>query len=87
MAKSRVAVLKTSPRRVLSDYHELLNLAGYQDEYTEKLLQLIESKVNAMRCFAFFGQWNSLFWRGEGVLSDAEEEGKESVAGASRLYG
>ena len=31
MAKSRVAVLKTSPATVLSDYHELLNLAGYQD--------------------------------------------------------
>ena len=31
MSRSRVAVLKTRPETVLSDYHELLNLAGYQD--------------------------------------------------------
>src|SRR3954462_3296393 len=31
MAKSKVALLKTSPATVLRDYHELLNLAGYQD--------------------------------------------------------
>ena len=29
--KSKVAILKTSPGTVLKDYHELLNLAGYQD--------------------------------------------------------
>ena len=31
MSRSKVAVLKTRPGTVLSDYHELLNLAGYQD--------------------------------------------------------
>ena len=29
--KSTVAVLRTRPSTVLSDYHELMNLAGYQD--------------------------------------------------------
>ncbi len=31
MAKSRVAILRTSPGTVLRDYHSLMNLAGYQD--------------------------------------------------------
>ena len=31
MAKSKVAILKTSPATVLRDYHSLMNLAGYQD--------------------------------------------------------
>ena len=28
---SKVAILRTSPRTVLADYHRLMNLAGYQD--------------------------------------------------------
>ena len=31
MAKSKVAILSTSPATVLRDYHRLMNLAGYQD--------------------------------------------------------
>ena len=31
MPRSTVAILKTQPNSVISDYHELLNLAGYQD--------------------------------------------------------
>jgi len=31
MAKSKVAILKTSPATVLRDYHSVMNLAGYQE--------------------------------------------------------
>src|SRR4030095_14273129 len=31
MAKSKFAILKTSPATVLRDYHSVMNLAGYQD--------------------------------------------------------
>ena len=31
MSKAKVAILRTSPRTVLADYHKLMNLAGYQD--------------------------------------------------------
>ena len=31
MSKSKVAILKTKPSTVRSDYHELLNLADYQE--------------------------------------------------------
>jgi len=31
MSRSKVAILRTSPRTVLADYHRLMNLAGYQD--------------------------------------------------------
>ena len=29
--KSKVAILETTPGTVFRDYHELMNLAGYQD--------------------------------------------------------
>ena len=31
MAKSKVAILRTSPATVLRDYHSVMNLAGIQD--------------------------------------------------------
>ena len=31
MTRSKVAILKTTPGTVFRDYHELMNLAGYQD--------------------------------------------------------
>src|ERR1700675_3962249 len=31
MGKARVAILRTRPETVLRDYHEVMNLAGYQD--------------------------------------------------------
>ena len=31
MPKARVAILRTRPETVLRDYHEVMNLAGYQD--------------------------------------------------------
>ncbi|NIN65479.1 MAG: DUF362 domain-containing protein, partial [Anaerolineae bacterium] len=31
MSNSKVAVLQTTPQTVLTDYHRLMNLAGYQD--------------------------------------------------------
>ena len=31
MSRSKVAILKTTPATVRRDYHELLNLAEYQD--------------------------------------------------------
>ena len=32
MSKSKVAILRTTPRTVFEDYHRLLNLAEYQNE-------------------------------------------------------
>ncbi len=29
--RSKVAILRTTPGTILADYHELMNLAGYQD--------------------------------------------------------
>lgn len=31
MSKRVVAILQTTPRTILADYHRLMNLAGYQD--------------------------------------------------------
>ena len=31
MARSTVAILKTTPATVIRDYHSVMNLAGYQD--------------------------------------------------------
>ncbi|MFQ5717914.1 MAG: DUF362 domain-containing protein [Acidobacteriota bacterium] len=63
--KSRVAVLKTSPARVLSDYHELLNLAGYQDHIDRTADTAL--KVNISWHFFFPGS-STTPWQLDGVI-------------------
>ena len=48
MARSKVAVLRTSPRTVLEDYHRLMNLAGYQ----EALPKSAETALKIVSCWA-----------------------------------
>ena len=72
MAKSRVAVLKTTPATVLADYHELLNLAGYQvtlDKSADTAL-----KVNISWHFFFPGS-STTPWQLEGVIRAMKQDG------------
>ena len=41
MAKSKVAILKTSPKTVLEDTHRLMNLAGSQDVIANDCMMLV----------------------------------------------
>ncbi len=45
MTASKVAVLKTSPRTVVEDYHRLMNLAGYQDVLRKDVETALKSNI------------------------------------------
>ena len=70
--KSRVAVLKTSPATVFSDYHELMNLAGYQDEIARDAETGL--KINISWHF-FFPGCSTTPWQLEGVIRAMKKDG------------
>jgi uncharacterized protein (DUF362 family) len=72
MAKSTVAVLKTSPERVLADYHELLNLAGYQDVLAKDIDTAL--KINISWHFFYPGS-STTPWQMEGVIRAMLKDG------------
>jgi uncharacterized protein (DUF362 family) len=72
MSKSKVAVLQTSPRTVLEDYHRLMNLAGYQDVITKDADTAL--KVNISWHFFFPGS-STTPWQLEGVIRAMKQDG------------
>ena len=66
MNRSRVAILRTSPRTVRSDYHELLNLAGYQDVIAKDADTAL--KINISWHFFFPGS-STTPWQLDGVIA------------------
>ena len=72
MAKSKVAVLRTSPRTVLRDYHALMNLAGYQDVIAKDADTAL--KVNISWHFFFPGS-STTPWQLEGVIRAMKQDG------------
>jgi uncharacterized protein (DUF362 family) len=69
---SKVAILRTSPRTVLSDYHRLLNLAGYQDELDKSVDTAL--KINISWHFFFPGS-STTPWQMEGVIRAMKADG------------
>jgi uncharacterized protein (DUF362 family) len=74
MAKSRskVAILRTTPATVLSDYHRLLNLAGYQETIAKDADTAL--KVNISWHFFFPGS-STTPWQLEGVIRAMKRDG------------
>ncbi len=72
MAKSKVAVLRTAPGTVFSDYHELMNLAGYQDVVARDADTAL--KINISWHF-FFPASSTTPWQLEGVIRAMEKDG------------
>jgi len=72
MAKSKVAILKTSPKTVLKDYHELMNLAGYQDEIAKDADTAL--KINISWHFFYPGS-STVPWQLEGVIRAMKKDG------------
>jgi len=66
MTKSKVAILRTSARTVRSDYHELLNLAGYQDVIAKDADTAL--KINISWHF-FFPGCSTPPWQLDGVIA------------------
>ena len=65
MAKSKVAILKTSPATVLRDYHSVMNLAGYQEVVKKDADTGL--KVNISWHF-FYPASSTTPWQLEGVI-------------------
>lgn len=69
---SKVAILRTSPGTVLRDYHELMNLAGYQDVLDKSVDTAL--KVNISWHFFFPGS-STTPWQMEGVIRAMKQDG------------
>ncbi|NLZ04497.1 MAG: DUF362 domain-containing protein [Phycisphaerae bacterium] len=69
---ARVAVVRTSPRTVLEDYHRLMNLAGYQDVIARDADTAL--KINISWHFFFPGS-STTPWQLEGVIRAMKRDG------------
>jgi uncharacterized protein (DUF362 family) len=72
MPRSRVAILRTTPRTVLADYHRLMNLAGYQEVVDRTADTAL--KVNISWHF-FYPSSSTTPWQLEGVIRALEADG------------
>lgn len=72
MTKSKVAILKTKPETVKSDYHELLNLADYQETLSKTADTAL--KINISWHF-FFPACSTTPWQLDGVISSMLKDG------------
>ena len=72
MSKAKVAILKTTPGTVLRDYHELMNLAGYQDVVAKDADTGL--KINISWHFFFPGS-STTPWQLEGVIRAMKQDG------------
>ena len=70
--RSTVALLRTTPATVLADYHELLNLAGYQDVVDRSVDTAL--KVNISWHF-FYPGCSTTPWQLEGVIRAMKRDG------------
>lgn len=76
MARSKVAVLRTSPETVLRDYHRLMNLAGYQDVVAKDADTAL--KVNISWHF-FFPASSTTPWQLDGVIRAMKRDGYDAA--------
>jgi uncharacterized protein (DUF362 family) len=72
MTRSKVAVLRTTPRTVLFDYHRLMNLADYQEVIAKDADTAL--KINISWHF-FFPSSSTLPWQLEGVIRAMKQDG------------
>ncbi|MDD5308871.1 MAG: DUF362 domain-containing protein [Deltaproteobacteria bacterium] len=72
MTRSKVAILRTSPRTVLKNYHELMNLAGYQDVVAKDADTAL--KINISWHFFYPGS-STVPWQLDGVIRAMKKDG------------
>ena len=70
--KSKVAVLRTTPATVLRDYHELMNLAGYQEVIDRDLDTALKINISWHH---FFPGSSTVPWQLEGVIRAMKRDG------------
>jgi uncharacterized protein (DUF362 family) len=72
MSRSQVAILRTTPASVFTDYHELMNLAGYQRVIAKDADTAL--KVNISWHFFFPGS-STTPWQLDGVIRAMKRDG------------
>jgi uncharacterized protein (DUF362 family) len=72
MPRSKVAILRTRPETVRDDYHEVMNLAGYQDVIARDADTAL--KINISWHF-FFPASSTLPWQLDGVIGALLRDG------------
>ncbi len=72
MQKSRVAIVKTSPATILTDYHKVMNLAGYQEVIDRKVDTAL--KINISWHF-FYPGCSTTPWQLDGVIRAMKRDG------------
>jgi uncharacterized protein (DUF362 family) len=72
MPRAKVAILRTSPQTVFRDYHELMNLAGYQDVVARNADTAL--KINISWHFFFPGS-STVPWQLDGVIRAMKQDG------------
>jgi len=72
MGRSTVAILRTSPRTVLRDYHDVMNLARYQDVIARDADTAL--KINISWHFFFPGS-STVPWQLDGVIRAMKADG------------
>ena len=70
--KSKVAILRTRPRTVLRDYHELMNLADYQQELSKDRDTALKINISWHH---FFPASSTTPWQLEGVIRAMKADG------------
>jgi len=75
MAKSKVAIVRTSPATVRQDYHRVMNLAGYQDVIARDADTAL--KINISWHFFFPGS-STTPWQLDGVIQAMKQDGYSS---------
>ena len=70
--RSKVAILRTTPATVLSDYHEAMNLAGYQDVLAKDADTAL--KINISWHF-FYPASSTTPWQLDGVIRAMKKDG------------
>jgi uncharacterized protein (DUF362 family) len=76
MARARVAVLRTTPRSVLEDYHRVMNLAGYQQVLARGADTAL--KINISWHF-FYPAASTTPWQLEGVIRALRRDGFDAA--------
>ena len=86
MPRSKVAILRTRPETVRDDYHEVMNLAGYQDVIAKDADTAL--KINISWHF-FFPGCSTTPWQLDGVIRAMQADGhrpdRAGVIGRERL--
>src|SRR5919108_5442196 len=72
MSQAKVAIVRTRPRTVLSDYHRVMNLAGYQNVVDRTADTAL--KVNISWHF-FYPASSTTPWQLEGVIRAMKADG------------